>query len=53
MTSELDRYIERTPKSREAWEEAKRYLPGGDSRNSIFWNPYPIFVEQANGAQRR
>ena len=50
MTSELDRYIERTPKSREAWEEAKRYLPGGDSRNSIFWNPYPIFVEQANGA---
>ena len=50
MTSELDRYIERTPNSREAWEEAKRYLPGGDSRNSIFWNPYPIFVEQAAGA---
>ena len=50
MTSELDRYIERTPNSREAWEEAKRYLPGGDSRNSIFWNPYPIFVERANGA---
>ena len=50
MSSELDRYIEKTPKSKEAWEEAKRYLPGGDSRNSIFWNPYPIFVEQANGA---
>ena len=50
MASEQDRYIEKTPKSREAWEEAKRYLPGGDSRNSIFWNPYPIFVEQANGA---
>ena len=50
MASEQDRYIGMTPKSREAWEEAKRYLPGGDSRNSIFWNPYPIFVEQANGA---
>ena len=50
MTSELDRYIELTPNSKEAWEEAKRYLPGGDSRNSIFWNPYPIFVDQANGA---
>ena len=50
MASEQDRYIEMTPRSREAWEEAKRYLPGGDSRNSIFWNPYPIFVEQANGA---
>ena len=50
MANEVDRYIERTPKSREAWEEAKRYLPGGDSRNSIFWNPYPIFVDQASGA---
>ena len=50
MSSEVNRYIENTPRSKEAWEEAKRYLPGGDSRNSIFWNPYPIFVEQANGA---
>ena len=50
MTTEMDRYLELTPKSREAWEEAKRYFPGGDSRNSIFWNPYPIFVEHASGA---
>ncbi len=50
MANEVDRYIEKTPRSREAWEEAKRYLPGGDSRNSIFWNPYPIFVDQASGA---
>ncbi len=50
MTSELERYMEMTPKSKTEWEEAKRYLPGGDSRNSIFWEPYPIFVEQASGA---
>ena len=50
MTTEMDRYLEMTRQSKEAWEEAKRYLPGGDSRNSIFWNPYPIFVEQASGA---
>ena len=50
MSNELDRYVAKTPKSREAWEEAKRYLPGGDSRNSIFWAPYPIFVERASGA---
>ncbi len=50
MSTELDRYLELTPNSKAAWEEAKRYLPGGDSRNSIFWNPYPIFVEQASGA---
>ena len=48
--SELDRYLQLTSKSRDAWEEAKEYLPGGDSRNSIFWEPYPIFVERASGA---
>ena len=50
MSSELERYQEMTPNSKVAWEEAKRYLPGGDSRNSIFWNPYPIFVDHASGA---
>ena len=49
-SSEIERYMEMTPKSREAWEEAKRYMPGGDSRNSIFWPPYPIFVDEASGA---
>lgn len=48
--SEHDRYIEMTSASKEAWEEAKQYLPGGDSRNSIFWAPYPIFVDSASGA---
>ena len=47
----LERYRELTPQSRAAWEEAKEWLPGGDSRNSIFWEPYPIFVEQAAGAR--
>ena len=46
---ELDQYLELTPKSRALWEEAKAYLPGGDSRHSIFWDPYPIFVDQASG----
>ena len=49
-SNELDRYLQLTSKSRDAWEEAKQYLPGGDSRNSIFWEPYPIFVERASGA---
>ncbi len=50
MSTEQEKYLEMTPSSREAWEEAKKYLPGGDSRNSIFWPPYPIFVEEAAGA---
>ena len=49
-TDELTRYLETTPQSRAIWEEACRYLPDGDSRNSIFWKPYPIFTESAQGA---
>ncbi len=47
---EVARYRETTPQSRAIWEEACRYLPDGDSRNSIFWKPYPIFTESAQGA---
>ena len=47
---ELSRYLELTPKSRAIWEDAKNYLPGGDSRNSIFWEPYPFFVDSASGS---
>lgn len=46
---ELSKYIDATPHSRARWDEARRYLPGGDSRNSIFWKPYPIFIESASG----
>ena len=47
--AELARYLELTPESRALWEEAREYLPGGDSRNSIFWSPYPIFITSASG----
>ena len=49
--SELNRYLEMTPNSRAKWEEACDYLPGGDSRNSIFWKPYPIFIVDASGSR--
>ena len=48
---ELARYLELTSASKARWETAREYLPGGDSRNSIFWDPYPIFVTQASGAR--
>ena len=50
-TSELERYLELTPMSRAKWEEACEYLPGGDSRNSIFWKPYPVFITDASGSR--
>ena len=48
---ELARYLELTPQSRARWETARQYLPGGDSRHSIFWEPYPIFIAGANGCR--
>jgi glutamate-1-semialdehyde 2,1-aminomutase len=36
--------------SKARWQTATEYLPGGDSRNSIFWDPYPIFITEASGA---
>ena len=47
---ELARYLELTPESKARWQTASEYLPGGDSRNSIFWDPYPIFITEASGA---
>lgn len=33
--------------------EAKKYLPGGDTRDSIFYTPYPIFIKSAQGFELR
>ena len=49
--SELERYQQMTVRSREAWENAKQHLPGGDSRTSIFWAPYPVFAERGEGCR--
>ena len=50
---EIERYIEMTPRSRDIWEEARRYMPGGDTRNSIFWAPYPIYIDSGEGCHAR
>ena len=46
---EKSKYVAANAGSRSKHEEAKRFLPGGDTRNSIYWNPFPIYVSQANG----
>ena len=50
-SSELERYQQMTVRSRAAWENAKQHLPGGDSRTSIFWAPYPVFAEHGEGCR--
>ena len=46
---ELDRYLLLTPGSQSLWKAAQAYLPGGDTRSSIFWEPYPVYIERADG----
>ena len=48
-STELERYEALTPNSRAMWEEARRYMPGGDTRNSIFWAPYPVYINHGEG----
>ena len=50
LRSERARYVASNAGSNAKHEQAKRYLPGGDTRNSIFWNPFPIYVSQADGS---
>ncbi len=48
MTEE-QRYRALTPASARYFEEARRYLPGGDSRSTIFFSPYPAVLERGDG----
>jgi glutamate-1-semialdehyde 2,1-aminomutase len=43
------RYFQRTPKTREHLEEARKVLPGGDTRSAAYYGPYPVFMERGQG----
>ncbi len=51
LQNEIDRYIEANPKSAELHRKATAVMPGGDTRNSIFWDPFPVYVADAEGTQ--
>ena len=38
------------PKSQELFARAVEYLPGGNSRNTVFMRPHPPYVESGQGA---
>ena len=47
--NEEQRYRLRTPASARYFEEARRYLPGGDSRSTLFYPPYPAVLDRGEG----
>ena len=47
----LQAYTARTPRSRQIYEEARQFLPGGVSGNAKFFKPHPIYVKKASGSK--
>lgn len=50
ITARIEKeYRGRTPRSEAIAAEARNYLPGGDTRRSIFYFPYPVWINHADG----
>jgi glutamate-1-semialdehyde 2,1-aminomutase len=49
LQREIDRFIASTPKSRAMQDEASQYLPGGSSRGTAYFDPYPTFIDYGQG----
>jgi len=44
-------YVEFTPKSKELFEKAKKFLPGGVTYVIRYFEPYPFYVVKAKGSR--
>ena len=49
LEQEIIRYKSRTSKSAELNVGAAGYLPGGSSRGTAYFDPYPIFADYGQG----
>lgn len=47
---ELNEYLAKTSRSRSLHEEALAVMPGGNSRTTTFFDPYPFYVQRGQGA---
>ncbi len=47
---ELSEYQAKTGRSRSLHEEALAVMPGGNSRTTTFFDPYPFYIERGYGA---
>ena len=49
LQQEIDRFVRSTLVSQSKQAEAQKYLPGGSSRGTAFFDPYPHFIERGEG----
>jgi glutamate-1-semialdehyde 2,1-aminomutase len=50
VDKELTEYGSKTSRSRALHEEALAVMPGGNSRSTTFFDPYPFYVQRGQGA---
>lgn len=46
----MERYYERTDTSRAHFEDACTYMPGGNTRGVLYYDPYPVYLTEGDGA---
>jgi glutamate-1-semialdehyde 2,1-aminomutase len=51
LESAINDYKARTSRSRQLFEEALRVMPGGNSRTTTFFDPYPFYIARGEGAR--
>ncbi len=49
LQQEIDRYVASAPVSSRKQADAQKYLPGGSSRGTAYFPPYPHFIERGDG----
>ena len=51
LEREIEQYQVRTPGSKALWEKARKVMPMGTASNSRMYEPYPIFIDHAEGSK--
>lgn len=49
LEREIEQYVARTPGSARLQGESSHYLPGGSSRGTAYFDPYPYFADHGEG----
>ncbi len=51
LESAINDYKAKTARSRQLYEEALHVMPGGNSRSTIFFDPYPFYIARGEGVR--
>ncbi len=51
LENAINDYKAKTARSRQLYEEALHVMPGGNSRSTIFFDPYPFYIARGEGVR--